>query len=57
MPNVPTLLKWFPQGHQTCDAGQENAIIEALWALEAILAVAGILGIFSEGWVCHPLLK
>jgi 1-acyl-sn-glycerol-3-phosphate acyltransferase len=57
MPNVPPLLKFFPDFYGTYDVAQGTPNLEALHASEAVLAQNGVLGIFPEGRVHQPPLK
>lgn len=57
MPNVPPVLKFFPDFYGTYDVVQGAPNLEALRASEAILAQKGVLGIFPEGRVHKPPLR
>lgn len=57
MPNVPFILKLFPQLYKTCDVAQGTANFETLRASEAVLSQKGVLGVFPEGRVHAPPLR
>lgn len=57
MPNVPFVLKLFPQLYKTYDVAQGTANFETLRASEAVLAQKGVLGVFPEGRVHAPPLR
>lgn len=57
MPNVPPILKFFPDFYGTYDVAQGTPNLEALRASEAVLAQKGVLGVFPEGRVHQPPLK
>jgi 1-acyl-sn-glycerol-3-phosphate acyltransferase len=56
MPNVPPVLKFFPDFYGTYDVAQGKPNLDALYASEAILAQEGVLGVFPEGRVHQPPL-
>ena len=57
MPNVPNILKFFPDLYGTYDVAQGAPNLDALRASEAILAQKGVLGVFPEGRVHQPPLR
>jgi len=57
MPNVPSLLKFFPDFYGTYEVAQGTPNLGAMRASEAVLAQNGVLGIFPEGRVHQPPLK
>jgi 1-acyl-sn-glycerol-3-phosphate acyltransferase len=57
MPNVPPVLKFFPDFYGTYDVAQGKPNLDALHASEAILEQKGVLGVFPEGRVHQTPLK
>ena len=57
MPNVPPVMKLFPDLYGTYDVAQGTANLDALHAAVAVLAQNGVMGVFPEGRLHQPPLN